>query len=293
MPAKWFEKSYALKRVKCQVPEDVVFATENQLLLDLIIKASESGNLKAKYVGVDSSFGRDHDFLDALPKNLIYFADVPNNLLIFTSRPELIIPEHSGRGRKPLLTTSFAPCSVKSLAEDSSIPWNDMVIGNGSQGPIIVKDKCIKVIEVRNNKPGKDVWLYIRMLDDGTVKYSLCNAPMNVDLSEIRKPALMRWSIEQCFRDCKQELGMGQYEVRKWQAWNRHILFAFIAYFFIAKLRRKFSINIDTPGQIPFVGAPVSLQEYIVAIKQNDQGLPITHPNIEAYPIGPQEILTI
>jgi hypothetical protein len=65
----------------------------------------------------------------------------------------------------------------------------------------MAKDKCIKVVEVRNHKPGKDVWLYVRRLEDGSLKYALCNESMDKPLELVRTPALMRWSIEQCFKE--------------------------------------------------------------------------------------------
>jgi hypothetical protein len=51
-----------------------------------------SGNLRARYVGVDSSYGADSAFLDGLPGELIYFADVRKNQLVFASRPETRVP---------------------------------------------------------------------------------------------------------------------------------------------------------------------------------------------------------
>jgi SRSO17 transposase len=275
IPEKWFDDDYAEKRKKCLVPEDLKYATKNELLLRLIENAVSSGNLKAKYVGVDCSFGKDHNFLDSLPKNLIYFADVPSNQLVFKNRPNFTTLEYCGKERKPLPTESFHPYSVNSFSLDQDYPWNDIVIGSSIQGPIIVKDKCIKVVELRNDMPGKDIWLYIRKLDDDSVKFSLCNANMDFCPSKMRILATMRWSIEQCIRDCKQKLGMGQYEVLKLVAWNRHILFVFIAYLFIAKLRRQYSTNIDNPGPFPFVKLPVTLEEYRKAVKQTCRGFSI------------------
>jgi SRSO17 transposase len=262
MPERWFTEDYAELRRKCQVPEDLVFKTKNQLLLELIDKAVNSGKIKAKYVGVDSSFGKDHAFLDSLPKGLIYFADIPSNHLVYRGCPEMVAPGYKGRGRRPAETSSFPQLPVKDIAADSSIPWEDVVLGIGAKGPIIAKDKCLQVAEVRNGKPGADVWLYIRRLEDGEIKFALCSESMDAAKEAVRKPALMRWSIEQCFKECKDHLGMDHYEVRIWKAWRRHILFTLISHLFIIKLRRMYSAAMETPGPAPFPDTPMPLEEH-------------------------------
>jgi hypothetical protein len=111
--------------------------------------------------------------------------------------------------------------------------------------------------------PFKDVWLYICRLEDNSMKYALCNAPADTSTTDIRKPALMRWSIEQCFRECKEYLGTDHYEVRSWTGWHRHILITLIAHLFVIKLRRQFSIKPHSPGPVPFIEQPVFMDQYV------------------------------
>jgi SRSO17 transposase len=240
----------------------------------------EQGHFKGKYIGVDSSFGRDHNFLDSLPDNFIYFADVPNNTSVFPSLPEMVTPEYSGRGRKPGPKLSISPVNVSELANDENLPWQEVVLGTGSKGPIFAKDKCLKVVEVRNHKPGKEIWLYIRQLEDGSINYSLCNESLSATPDDIRKPALMRWSIEQCFRECKKFLGMDHYESRTYIAWRRHILFTFIAHLFICKLRSYFAIPIDSGTTGPIVESPVSLEEFKDAVHRFQENKPMVSQKI-------------
>ena len=293
LPHSWFGDDHEELRERCKVPKDLEFKTKNQLLGEMVNNAVKSGKFTGRYVGVDSSFGKDHDFLDSLPETLVYFADVPNNHQVFKGRPDMVVPEYKGRGRKPMEAPSFPPQNVKTIGQDPSIPWQDVVLGIGAKGPIIAKDKCIQVVEVRDGKPGRDIWLYVRMLEDGSVKHSLCNEAIDASPEKIRIPALMRWSIEQCFGECKDYLGMDHYESRSWPAWKRHILFVYIAHLFITKLRRMFSITVDTPGPAPIVLSPVSLADYGNAIIQAQSNSPIDHKDISATPVGPQQILTI
>lgn len=294
MPKQWLDAEHADLRKKCNVPEKLTFKTKNELLLESIHRIANSENFKGKYVGVDSSFGNDKAFLDALPKNLVYFADVHCNCKVFKTRPDMAIPEYSGRGKRPTKALpSFAPVSVKEIAEDESIPWNDVVLGIGAKGPIITKDKCIPVVEVRGDGPGKDIWLYIRRLEDGSLKYALCNESMEATISDIRKLALMRWSIEQCFNEFKQHLGMDHYEVRTWQGWHRHILLTLISHLFVVKMRTQLSVLPRSPGAAPYANSPVTLDEYLDAYEKLDKGEPIENPHIMAMPDKPQQIMTI
>jgi SRSO17 transposase len=294
MPDKWFDAGYAELRKKCDVPSSIRFKTKNEMLLEMIWSTVRSGLYPAKYVGVDAGFGSDAAFLDGLPENLVYFADIRSNQIIFTDKPETFVPMYSGRGRRPTKPKADAvPISVKKAIEKSDEPWERVVLGIGAKGPIIAEDKILRVVEIRNDLPGNGVWLYARKLDDGTIKYALCNAPADAVKKDIRKPALMRWSIEQCFKECKDYLGMDHYESRGWDAWHRHILMTFIAHLFIVKLRIEFSRKPSAPNATPFIDKPVSLDDYLDAHMQMVSNRVISHPDIFTAPMFPQQFMTI
>ncbi|MFG2638838.1 hypothetical protein ACGFX8_34730 [Streptomyces sp. NPDC048362] len=44
----------------------------------------------------------------------------------------------------------------------------------------------------------------------------------------------MRWAIEEAFQAAKNECGLGQYEVRRYTGWMRHITLAILAHAFLA-----------------------------------------------------------
>jgi hypothetical protein len=294
MPKSWFDDKHKDLRDKCKVPSNITFETKNKMLLDMILSAHESGKLETKYVGVDSSYGSDSAFLDALPKDLIYFADVRKNQLVFVTRPDTYIPEHKGKGKHSQKeVTSIKPVTVKEIAKNDSTPFNDVVLGIGAKGPIFSKDKVIRVVEVRDSLPGKDIWLYVRQLEDGSLKYSLTNEQSSSTLEEIRKPALLRWSIEQCFKELKDYLGMDHYEVRNWVAFRRYMLLSNISHLFINKVRNMFSAKIHTPGVTPYIEHPVSTDEFLDAAIQLENNEPIANNKIKAVPDRPQQVLTI
>ena len=75
------------------------------------------------------------------------------------------------------------------------------------------------------------------------VRFSVSNAPVNTSVAELCKASLMRWPIEQCFNEAKDELGMDHYEGRSWAAWHRHMLLVFIASAFLLEIRLLVTIK--------------------------------------------------
>jgi SRSO17 transposase len=242
MPQKWFDADHDELREKCGAPEDPAFKTKLEIASEMLDKTVKSGLFQARWVGVDSAFGDCHEFLDSIPEGLSYFADVPAATLVFKSTPEAAIPEYKGRGRKPTKAVpSFAPVSVKSIAEDESAPWKDTVFGEGAKGPIAGRSKAVRVVECRGGLPGEEIWLFIRKLSDGTDKYTLSSAPADCPAEKLESLSIRRWPIEQCFEECKSELGMDHCECRSWNAYHRHIILVFVAYLFLLTLRFEFT----------------------------------------------------
>ena len=88
--------------------------------------------------------------------------------------------------------------------------------------------------------PCSEIWLYLRKYADGEIKYFVCNAPADLPIQELDRAATLRWPIEQCFEECKSNLGMGHYECRSYKGWNRHMLFVMIAHLFAIQIREIF-----------------------------------------------------
>jgi len=295
MPETWFDGSHVSLRKSCGVPTGLKFKTKTMIASEMIKKAAESGLFPAKYVGADNIYGSNAGFLDSLPEGIIYFADVKSDQMVFASRPEMVFARsYTGMGRKPAKKIpEFPPRTVKEIAADENLPWNYVVLDIGAKGPIITNDKFLRVVEVRDKKPGKDVWLYIRKLSDGRIKYALCNESMDATAEDLRRPVLMRWSIEQCFQECKEYLGMDHYESRSWDGWHRHMLLCTIAHLFVIKLRMEFDCNPQSPGPAPYIDDPVSLDDYLEAAEDLMNNREIMHPCICAIPAQPQQVLTI
>lgn len=55
-------------------------------------------------------------------------------------------------------------------------------------------------------------------------------------LERLAKVAGRRWQIEQSFEEAKGECGLDEYEVRRWNAWHRHVTLALLAHALLAVL---------------------------------------------------------
>ena len=47
------------------------------------------------------------------------------------------------------------------------------------------------------------------------------------------------WLIEDCFEQAKGEVGLDEYGVRKWEAWQRHVTLSLLAHTYLAVLRSE------------------------------------------------------
>ena len=242
MPEKWFGEDYAQRRKDCVVPDDLTFQTKPQIAVDLIHKIEQSGLFKAKWIGMDCLYGNSKEFLEAISDKYQYFADIHNNVLVWRTQPTFEVPEYKGRGPHPRKMVATTPSeSVSKIALDDTILWQKMHLGEGSKGPIYADIKAVRIYrafpEENGEVPIKSCWLFIRRSEDGQTRFSVSNAPENIPVAELCKASLMRWPIEQCFNEAKDELGMDHYEFRSWTAWHRHMLSVFIASAFLLEIR--------------------------------------------------------
>lgn len=246
LPEEWVtDKAYADRRKKCGVPADISFKTKPELVLDMVKEVADSGQIQFRWLTCDEEFGRDPAFLDEVGQYLWYLAEIPPNTSVWVDRPNTNIPQWSGRGRKPsrerLAPGEVAPSRVATLG--ATIPpqaWSRHTIKEGSKGPLMADFAAIRVIAVRDGLPGPHLWLVCRR-DPFTLetKYYLSNAPADTPLTTLVWLTGMRWPIESCFEDSKQELGLADYQLRGWLGWHHHITLVILAHFFLVRVQRR------------------------------------------------------
>jgi SRSO17 transposase len=61
----------------------------------------------------------------------------------------------------------------------------------------------------------------------------LCAGPPGTTDDDLIRVAGSRWATEECFQTAKNETGLDQYQVRRYDAWYRHITLAILAHAYL------------------------------------------------------------
>ena len=119
--------------------------------------------------------------------------------------------------------------------------WVRLSAGDGAKGPRVYDWALAQVRPIR--EPGKGYWLLARrsVAKPEELAYYVCYGPAGTTLAELVRVAGIRWAIEECFEEAKGQVGLDQYEVRKWDGWYRHITLAMLAHAYLAVIRHQAS----------------------------------------------------
>ncbi len=211
------------KRAKAGVPDTVEFATKPQLAKQMLKRAFETG-VRPKWVVADEVYGNDGKFWWWLEQQYQqpYLLTVANSHCVFIG-----YQEHR----------------VKALAQAlTDEQWQRLSCGDGTKGERIYDWARIAVN--CSDKHGMKRWILLRRNiekpdDPLSITYYQVYAPADTTLEEIVFVAGQRWRIEECFAIAKDKLGLGEYEVRSWQGWHRHITLVMAAQAFLTVLRHQ------------------------------------------------------
>ncbi|MCA9933113.1 MAG: hypothetical protein KC415_04280 [Anaerolineales bacterium] len=162
---------------------------------------------------------------------------MPQDTRVWLERPQTAVPAWVGHGRKPSrlrLVDGYPPSQpVVEIAAGWDAAQRQRLGGKeGAKSTIAANFFACRVINSRNNLPGQAVWpLCRREVETGEFKFFLSNAPLETLLAKFTQVSGMRWPIETCFEEGKQELGLGNYQVRSWVGWHYHMTLCVLAHF--------------------------------------------------------------
>ena len=217
-PTSWTED-----RDRCReagVPDDVQFATKTGLARQMLGRALDAG-VPAGWVTADEAYGKDHKFRDWLEGRRIgYVVAVPANQAV---------PGDAGTSRADVLA-AHAPGQA----------WKRRSCGDGAKGPRVFDWAVASLPADDSTPPGRSRQLLVRRALTRNARgghelaYYLCCAPAGTTDEELIRVAGSRWAIEECFQTAKNETGLDQYQVRRYDAWYRHITLAMLAHAYLA-----------------------------------------------------------
>jgi len=237
----------------------VVFRTKPQIALGLVDHALANG-VRVQAWTFDELYGRDSAFLDGLEqRGQIFVAEVPTNFRGWMKKPRVLRrgKSSSRRGPKkkyPRLTASQRSSEVQNLLRYSPVfrqqRWQRYRIKDTTRGPEVWEVKW--TVFWRKGSDGlpsrRQCLIVARNVITGEVKYFVSNrvpGERGMTLRRLLRIAFGRWSVESCFREAKEELGLDHYEVRGWRCVHRHFYLAQLSHLFCARVRQKFDARIE------------------------------------------------
>jgi SRSO17 transposase len=246
IPKQWFGKDYTARRKKCKLPSEIEFKTKPQLAVDMLQGIAKRKQIPFRYVLADSVYANSPEFIEAIEAltGVTYLMQVPEDTLCWLKNPCTIAKTYKYNGqvrtKKILSGDTKDPISIKSFAAGiNNFFWYRRKVSEGTKGPIEYEFTKRRIVLSHEGLPQKTVWLLIRRTLGKEPQYSyfISNAPASVRLPTLVWLSGLRWSVEQCFKETKTELGMDQYEVRKFPGWHHHILTCMLGHYFLWHLK--------------------------------------------------------
>jgi SRSO17 transposase len=223
----YLPKTWTADRDRCRaaaVPDDVEFATKTVLAQQMLARALDAG-VPAAWITADEAYGQDYKFRTWCEKRRIgYVVAVPRSQTI---------PAGTGSSR--------ADHAVTQAPEQA---WKRRSCADGAKGPRMFDWAVASVAAGDDTPPGWGRWLLVRrqiLTADQTaagrepeLAYYLCAGPPGTTDGQLIRVAGTRWAIEECFQTAKNEVGLDHYQVRRYDAWYRHITLALLAHAYLA-----------------------------------------------------------
>jgi SRSO17 transposase len=117
--------------------------------------------------------------------------------------------------------------------------WVRLSAGDGAKGPRLYDWAWVPLAEPVASGWGR--WLLVRrsLADPADQAVYRVFGPADASLPEAVRVAGARWAMEETIETAKGEVGLDQYEVRKWVSWYRHITLAMLAHAFLTVTRAQ------------------------------------------------------
>ena len=220
----YLPKAWTEDRDRCAeagIPPEVEFATKPVLAMRMLTRALDAG-VPAGWVSGDEVYGQHYRLRAALEdRRVAYVLAVPVNQRVIATVEGQVVER-----RADTLAADLPPQA-----------WKRISSGAGAKGPRLYHWARAKIRPLEDT--GMGYWLLVRasLTDPDDRAYYLCHGPADTPLRELVRVAGARWAIEESFQTGKGEVGLDQYQVRRWDGWYRHITLAMLAHAFLTATR--------------------------------------------------------
>ena len=221
LPADW--AAAESRRAEAGVPAEIAFRTKPGLAQVMLARALDAG-VPCGWVAGDEVYGGDRRLRVWLEER-----DVPHVLAV--KRTE---PLWAATDRGPIQVA--AADLVAALPGDA---WQRLSAGDGAKGPRLYDWARVAIRPLAD--PERGYWLLVRrsLADSADFAHYVCFGPRLTGLADLVRVAGSRWAIEACLEAAKGEVGLDQYEVRRWDGWYRHVTLCLLAHAYLAATRAR------------------------------------------------------
>ena len=215
LPKAWTDDP--ARRAEAGIPEEITFRNKIELAEVMLERAFGAG-VPARWVVADSFYGRLHSFREWLEeRGRPYAVMVPKTNAVQLGGRKKKIEQHAER-----------------LPEDA---FSEVLPAHDDGGRRPWEWACLDL--AADPEKGMRRWLLVRRSTDDPEDLGFYQAygPEGTSIEELVGVCQDRWIIEQCFAETKGEVGMDHYEVRRWEAWHRHVTLCMLAHAFLVVVR--------------------------------------------------------
>lgn len=250
----YLPEDWAADRERCReagIPDDVDYRAKWQIALDLYDRARNNG-VTFDWLACDEGYGGKPQFLRELnARPQVFVAEVPTTFTGWIKQPQVTerpFRRRKGRGRKTPRVAAGSPSAITvrnmlkyspALRDQPSVRYH---VKDGEKGPLVWEAKHTRItVKDENGLPGMRLHLVVarNVLDPEEIKFFVSNAPPVTNVQTLLLVAFSRWRVERCFQDQKQEVGLDQWEGRRWLGLKRHLILTSVSYLFLARVREQ------------------------------------------------------
>ena len=216
----YLPEAWTADRDRCRaagIADDVAFATKPELAWQMVERAAGAG-VPFSWVTGDEVYGGNPTLRQHLEGRQLPY------VMAVACSETVTAPAGSFRADE---LAALVPAGA----------WQRLSCADGSKGPrlydwalIGTADPGHWLLARRSLRPGEKGQLELAFFH--------CWSPRPVTLPELAAAAGARWGIEDCFAEAKNETGLDHYQVRKYQAWYRHVTLSMLAHAFLAVTAR-------------------------------------------------------
>ena len=242
LPESWAQDSGRCEKAK--VPQaQRQHRTKLELALEMVERAQTRG-VKFAWVLADAAYGCSNEFCGTIGRwGLFFMCDAAATNRVWDADPQPQAGQPTGRGRPASRFVARNGTARKwKIADLAKVRLDkegrEVVIRKTTQGELRAR-VWVGEAWVWDEKEERSIRraLVAREMEDGEIKTSWTNAPATMSWESLAYMQAQRHWVERTFQDGKSQLGMAQYEIRKWRGWHHHMALVSLAMLFMLKER--------------------------------------------------------